>query len=162
MKNRLYYTIVASLTFVVCFGVMTTSAHAEISVTPHTSSSTIVSSQHTTTILTNPTYIVSVSPSMTISSPIQFVNHGKNNQRESSSQPIGNNIPLFSVAQNAMNGLTTVFTTTVDVFSMMVLSFTHTNWWVLALFGNIMMLLWGAYLRLRSGRSPGYLTVSLP
>lgn len=33
---------------------------------------------------------------------------------------------------------------------------TGNNWIVLALFGNIMMLLLGAYLRLRSGRSPGF------
>ncbi len=36
------------------------------------------------------------------------------------------------------------------------LPITGNNFLVLALFGNIMMLLLGAYLRLRSGRSPGY------
>lgn len=35
------------------------------------------------------------------------------------------------------------------------LPITGNNWLMLALFGNIMMLLLGAYLRLRSGRSPG-------
>lgn len=78
-------------------------------------------------------------------------------EKEKPSVPVGAPLPPTTT--------TTTTTTTTStpggdtphhVFSGPNLPVTGNNWLILALFGNIMMLLLGAYLRLRSGRSPGF------
>lgn len=68
--------------------------------------------------------------------------------------PVGGNIPPPS--QLNPGGPAPVTTIAQHIAAGPQLPITGNNWMVLALFGNIMMLLLGAYLRLRSGRSPGF------
>ncbi len=70
--------------------------------------------------------------------------------------PVGGNVPPSSQASPSNGSSVPAITTAAEVIAAATLPITGNNWLVLALFGNIMMLLLGAYLRLRSGRSPGY------
>lgn len=74
-------------------------------------------------------------------------------KEEVPSAPVGGNIPPPS--QITTSGPAPITSIPQAIVAAAHLPVTGNNWLVLALFGNIMMLLLGAYLRLRSGRSPG-------
>lgn len=74
-------------------------------------------------------------------------------KEEVPSAPVGGNVP--PPTQITTSGPAPITSIPQAVVAAAHLPVTGNNWLVLALFGNIMMLLLGAYLRLRSGRSPG-------
>jgi hypothetical protein len=77
----------------------------------------------------------------------------KEKTKEAPTAPVGGNIPPPSQVNPVGPAPVTAIAQHIAVGPQ--LPITGNNWLVLALFGNIMMLLLGAYLRLRSGRSPG-------
>lgn len=79
----------------------------------------------------------------------------KEKEKEVPAAPVGGNVPPPSQVTPQGPGPAAPVVHLASVGPQ--LPVTGNNWLVLALFGNIMMLLLGAYLRLRSGRSPGAL-----
>ncbi|MBA3724258.1 MAG: hypothetical protein H0W89_05225 [Candidatus Levybacteria bacterium] len=80
----------------------------------------------------------------------------KDTDKEVPVAPVGGTIPPPSQASPSSGSSVPAITTAAEILAATTLPITGNNWLALALFGNIMMLLLGAYLRLRSGRSPGY------
>jgi hypothetical protein len=82
----------------------------------------------------------------------------KEHQEEKPQKPVGGSVPTSSStspSSSAGSSSSPSSETTTTSFGEF-LPITGNNFLILALFGNVMMLLLGAYLRLRSGNSPGF------